>query len=67
MLKTSSTKSAKPRKGVVRVGDSDRNRAKLVSKHKVDEDEVGGGEVNDKVDDEVYDEVEKNQNTSKSK
>ena len=36
MLKTSSTESAEPRKGVVGVGGGGRNRAEPVSKHKVD-------------------------------
>ena len=42
MLKTSSTKSAKPRKGVVGVVGGGRNRAEPVSKHKVDGDESDG-------------------------
>ena len=36
MLKTSSTKSVEPRKGVVGVGDGGRNRAEPVGKHEVD-------------------------------
>ena len=36
MLKTSSTESAEPRKGVVGVGGGSRNRAEPVGKHKVD-------------------------------
>ena len=39
MLKTSSTESAKPRKGVVGVGGGGRNRAEPVGKHEVDGDE----------------------------
>ena len=42
MLKTSSTKSAKPRKGVVGVGGGGRNRAEPVGKHEVDGDEGVG-------------------------
>ena len=42
MLKTSSTKSAGPRKGVVGVGGGGRNRAGPVGKHKVDGDEGVG-------------------------
>ena len=36
MLKTSSTESAEPSKGVVRVGGSGRNRAEPVGKHELD-------------------------------
>ena len=36
MLKTSSTELAKPRKGVVGVGNSGKNRAEPVGKHEVD-------------------------------
>ena len=39
MLKTSSTKSAEPRKGVVGVGGGGRNRADPVGKHEVDGNE----------------------------
>ena len=41
MLKTSSTESAEPRKGVVGVGGGGRNRAEPVGKHEVDGDEGG--------------------------
>ena len=63
MLKTSSTKSTEPKKGVVGVDDSGRNRAELASKHEVDGDKVDGV----KVDDELDDEVEKNQKMSSSR
>ena len=44
MLKTSSTESAEPRKGVVGVGGGGRNRAEPVDKHEVDGiDGVDGG------------------------
>ena len=43
MLKTSSTESAEPRKGVVGVGGGGRNRVEPVSKHEVD----GGGDGGD--------------------
>ena len=36
MLETLSTKSAKPRKSIVRVGSGGRNKAESVSKHKSD-------------------------------
>ena len=42
MLKTSSTESAEPRKGVVGVGDGGRNRAEPVGKHKLDGSDDGG-------------------------
>ena len=42
MLKTSSTKSAKPRKGVVGVGGGGRNRAEPVGKHELDGSDDGG-------------------------
>ena len=49
-LKTSGTKSIKPRKGVVGVGDGGRNRAEPVGKHEIDcSDDVGyidGGSCN---------------------
>ena len=43
MLKTSSTESAEPRKGVVGVGGGGRNRAEPVGKHEVDGVDDGGG------------------------
>ena len=43
MLKTSSTESAEPRKGVVGVGSGGRNRAEPVGKHEVDGVDDGGG------------------------
>ena len=42
MLKTLSTESAEPRKGLVRVGGGDRSRAKPVSKHEVNGNEGVG-------------------------
>ena len=42
MLKTFSTKPAKPRKDVVGVGGGGRNRAKSVGKDEVNGDEGGG-------------------------
>ena len=42
MLKTSSTESAEPRKGVVGVGGGGRNRAEPVGKHEVDGNEGVG-------------------------
>ena len=42
MLKTSSTKSAEPRKSVVGVGGGGRNRAETVGKHEVDGNKGGG-------------------------
>ena len=63
MLKTSSTKSVEPKKGIVIVGDGGRNKSQPIGKYEVDGDEVGGIEVNDKVDDEFG----KNQKTFKSK
>ena len=42
IMKTSSIKSTKPRKGVVGVGGSGRNRVKLVGKHEVDKVNDGG-------------------------
>ena len=36
MLKTSSTESTEPRKGVVGVGGGGRNRAELIGKHESD-------------------------------
>ena len=47
MLKTSSTESAEPRKGVVRVGSGSRNRAELVGKHKVDKSDDSGSRSGD--------------------
>ena len=47
MLKTSSTELAKPRKGVVRVGDGGRNRAEPIGKHVVDGVDDSGGRSND--------------------
>ena len=41
MLKNLGTKSVEPKKGVVGVGSSGKNRAEPVSKHKVDGDEDG--------------------------
>ena len=47
MLKTSSTKSAKPRKGVVGISSGGKNKAEPVGKHEVDSvdgvDGVDGG------------------------
>ena len=43
MLKTSSTKSAEPRKGVVGAGGGGRNRAEPVGNHEVDEVDGSGG------------------------
>ena len=42
MLKTSSTESAEPRKGVVGVGGGGRNRAEPVDKHEIDGSNDGG-------------------------
>ena len=42
MLKTLSIESAKPRKGIVEVGGSGRNRAEPVGKHEVDGNECVG-------------------------
>ena len=47
MLKTSSTELAEPRKGVVGVSGSGRNRAEPVGKHEVDEVHDGGGSSGD--------------------
>ena len=47
MLKTSSTKLAEPRKGVVGVSGGGRNRAEQVSKHEVDEVDDGDGRSGD--------------------
>ena len=47
MLKTSSTESAEPRKGVVGVGGGGRNRAEPVGKHEVDGVNDGGGRSGD--------------------
>ena len=62
MLKTSNTESTEPKKGVVAIGNSGREKhkgkAKPVNRH-----EVGGNEVDDEVDDKVG----KNQKISKSK
>ena len=41
MLKILSTESAKPKKSVVRVGGSSKNRAEPVGKHEVDGNENG--------------------------
>ena len=43
MLKTSSTKSAEPPKGVVGVGGSRRNKAESVGKHEIDKVNDDGG------------------------
>ena len=67
MLKSLSSKSAEPQKGVVEVSGGSRNRAKSVDKHKVDKDEFSDVEVNGEIDDEVDNEIGKNQKTSKSK
>ena len=45
MLKTSSTKSVEPKKGVVEIGGGGRNKAELVGKHEVDGVDVGGKSV----------------------
>ena len=42
MLKTSSTESAEPRKGVVGVGGGGKNKAEPVGKHEVEGDDGGG-------------------------
>ena len=63
MLKTLSTKSTKSRKNIDGVDGGGKNKAEPVHKHKIDKDEVNSVEV----DNEVDDEVEKNQKTSKSK
>ena len=47
MLKTSSTKSAEPRKGIVEVGGGGRNRVEPVGKHEVDGIDDGGGRSGD--------------------
>ena len=47
MLKTSSTESAEPRKGVVGAGGGGRNRAELVGKHESDGVDGGGGRSDD--------------------
>ena len=47
MLKTSSTDSAEPRKGVVGIGGGGRNRAKPVGKHESDSGDGGGGRSGD--------------------
>ena len=47
MLKTSSTESAEPRKGVVGVGGGGRNRAEPVGKHEIDGVDDGGGRSGD--------------------
>ena len=48
MLKTSSTKSAEPRKGVVGASGVGRNRAEPVGKHELDGgDNDGGGRSGD--------------------
>ena len=41
-LKTSSTKSIKPRKRIVGIDDSSKNRAEPVGKHEVDGSDDGG-------------------------
>ena len=56
-------KLTKPKKSVVRVGDSSRNKAESVGKHEINGDEVGGGKVDNKVDKEVV----KNRKMSKFK
>ena len=43
MLKTSSTESAEPKKGVVGVGGGGRNRTEPVGKHEVDGVDDGPG------------------------
>ena len=43
MLKTSSTESAEPRKGVVGVGGGGRNRAEPVGKYEIDGVDDDGG------------------------
>ena len=43
MLKTSSTKSAEPKKGVVGVSGGGRNRTEPVGKHKIDGIDDGDG------------------------
>ena len=47
MLKTSTTKSLEPRKGVVGVSSGGRNRAEPVGKHEVDGIDDGGGRSGD--------------------
>ena len=47
MLKTSSTKSAEPKKGVVGIGGGGRNRAEPVGKHEVDGVDNDGGRSGD--------------------
>ena len=47
MLKTSSTESAEPRKGVARVGGGGRNRAEPLGKHEIDRVDDGGGRSGD--------------------
>ena len=47
MLKTSSTKSAEPKKDVVGVGGGGRNRAEPVGKYEVDGVDDGGGRSGD--------------------
>ena len=47
MLKTSCTESAEPRKGLVGVGGSGRNRVELVGKHESDGVEGGVGRSGD--------------------
>ena len=46
MLKTSNTKSAEPRKGVVGDGDGGRYRAEPVGRHEVDGGNNDGGDCN---------------------
>ena len=47
MLKASSTESIKPKKGVVGVGGSGRNRAEPVGKNEIDRVDDGGGSIGD--------------------
>ena len=47
MLKTSSTKLAKPKKGVVEIGGGGRNRAEPVNKNKIDRVDDGGSRSDD--------------------
>ena len=48
MLKTSSIKSAEPKKGIVGVGDGGKNKTEPVGKHKVDGVDDSGGRSGDR-------------------
>ena len=55
------------RKGVFGVGNTSKNRAKLVAKYVIDGEKFNNGEVDGEFDNKVDDEVGKNQKMSKFK